>query len=284
MRTARALLAMVALAAVIGWSSAAMATTFDIEVTVGFVDATGTCSAGNTCLGFAGGDATTSTRLNWDNATAATDSYLGIGALPSAIGFPDNVGNVGSIPTGTATGTITDDLQGGGIIQTAQIRHTNNVIPDEDNDLATIQLDTNLTLSSGGQVILDLPFSTLVSFLETTNTAPCTQTTNTLGSICDDQFTFNENIGTLDIPFSFGGEDFILHVRGLVNADNSFACEPGAGTTLNCLTAEGQVNDRFVIAFLENVTQVPAPATLLLLGLGLVGVGALPLIRKRRSA
>lgn len=280
MRTARALFVMVALGAVIGWSSAAMATTFDVEVNVGWVDATGTCSAGATCLGFAGvgGFAGTSTRLNWDNATTSIDSFLGIGALPTFVPFPANVGSTGSIPAGTGTGTITDN---GTIIQTAQIRHTNNAIPQEDNFLATIQLNTELILSSGGTTILDLPFNPLVTFLETKNQAPCLQTSNSLGSTCDDQFTFNENLGTLDIPFSFGGEDFILHIRGLVNADNSPACEAGAGTTLNCLTREGQANDRFVIAFLENVTrEVPAPAGLLLLGMGLVGM----VIRKRLSA
>ena len=277
-------MAMVALAAVIGWSSAATATTFDITVNVGWVDASGTCSAGNTCLGFAGtgGFAGTSTRLNWDNATTAIDSYLSIGALPQQppSNFPANSpANVGSIPVGSATGTITDNNIP---IQTAGIRHTNNAIPQEDNFLATIGLNTELILSSGGTTILDLPFNPTVTFLETKNQAPCTQTSNSLGSTCDDQFTFNENLGSLDFGFSFGGEDFILHVQGLVNADNSPACEAGAGTTLNCLTREGQANDRFVIASLENVTtpQVPAPAGLLLLGVGLVGM----VIRKRLAA
>src|SRR5688572_9618762 len=101
MRTVRALLAMAALAAVIGWSSTAMAVTFNIEVSVGWVDATGTCSAGSTCLGFAGtgGFAGTSTRLNWDNASPGIDSSLLIGALPEFGGFQNP-------PDGNRTGTV----------------------------------------------------------------------------------------------------------------------------------------------------------------------------------
>src|SRR5262245_3876437 len=99
MRTARVLMVMVALAAVIGWSSAATATTFDVTVNVGFVDASGTCQVvpGGTlhtnCLGFAGtgGFTDTSTRLNWDNSTTGSiDSFLSVGALPKnpATNFP----------------------------------------------------------------------------------------------------------------------------------------------------------------------------------------------------
>lgn len=279
MRTAKTLLAMAALAAVIGWSSAATAVTFSIDVFVGFVDATGTCSAGSTCLGFQGGDATTSTRLNWDNATTTTDSYLSIGALPGVNGFPANVPPVGSpsvpgTPLGTGTGSITDNNS---IVRTAQIRHTNNVIEAEDNDLATIDLDTLLTLRDGATTVLTVPLTEFVTFRETANDAPCTPP-NPLGSTCDDVFTIDIPIFA-DIPFSHNGQNFILHIRGLVNENNTNACQPDG---LTCFTREDQVNDRFVIAFLENVTQVvvPAPAALLLLGMGLVGM----VIRKRLSA
>ena len=280
MRTARALLAIVALTAVIGWSSAATATpgtTFDIEVLVGWVPP-GTCAAGTDCLGFAGvgGFPGTSTRLNWDNQTGATDSYLGIGALPGFVPFPANVGNVGSIPTGSGTGIIVSE---GAVVQTAQIRHTNNVIPDEDDFLASILLSTSLVLSSGGTELLNLPLDVLVNFEETSNTAPCADPPgNPLGSICDDVFTFASL--SADIPFEFGGETFILHIRGLVDAAGNPVCTPSGGGQVQCFTEEGAVTDRFVIAFVTQAAQVPAPAALLLLGMGLVGIA----VRKRLSA
>jgi hypothetical protein len=281
MRTVKALMAMAVVAAVIGWSSLAMAVTFDLQVLVGFDPTTATCSGGGSaCLGFAGtgGPAGTVTLLNWDESTTSQDSFLAIGALPDVIGFP--AGNPPAPPpTGSATGTINTD---GTLVRTAQISHYNNVINDADSDLASIEVESVIILSSGGNPVLTLPFNVTTDFLETTNTAPCTQTSNALGSICDDEFTFVDLGG--DVPFSFNGQDFILHVQGLVFADGTPACIQEDGGVQSCLTAEGQINDRFVVISITEVQQVPAPAALLLLGMGLVGMSAVPLIRKLRSA
>jgi hypothetical protein len=290
MKPLKALVAVAAVAAVLGISAvAATAIEFQVEVSVGWVNSTGTCSPNTACLGFAGVGgfgAGTSTRLNWDNQTPSIDSYLSIGALPEVIGFPPNVGSVGAIPTGFGTTTI--DV--GETVLTAEIRHTNNAIPRDDDFLASITLQTLLRiLSPDGttEIIGDGTGGDLdvkVSFLETKNTAPCLETSNSLKSICDDQFTFVTLIA--DIPFEFEGISYVLEVRGLLNPDGSFACEDAGGGNVNCLTAEGQANDRFVAITLRqvDVPVVPAPASLLLLGLGLLGAGVVPMIRNRRSA
>lgn len=289
MKPLKALVAVAAVAAVIGISAvAAMALPFQVEVSVGWVNSTGVCSPNTACLGFAGVGgfgAGTSTRLNWDNQTAAIDSYLSIGALPDVIGFPANVGSVGSIPTGFATTTIDVDQT----VRTAQIRHTNNAIPRDDDFLASITLQTLLRiLSPDGttEIIGDGTGGDLdvkVSFLETKNDGTCTETSNSIGSNCDDQFTFITLVA--DIPFEFEGNHYVLEVRGLLNPDGSFACEDAGGGNVNCLTGEGGANDRFVAITLRQVdVPVSAPASLLLLGLGLLGAGVVPMIRNRRSA
>lgn len=283
MKTARALMTVVAVAAVLGTSSIAVALPFQVEVSVGWINATGVCNGASACLGFAGvgGFAGTSTRLNWDNQTSTVDSFLSIGALPDTVPF-------GNPPIGFGKTTI--DV--GQTVRTAQIRHTNNQIEITDDFLGSITVRTLLRiLSPDGTVAiidqgtggdLDIP----LTFLETNNrggdVSLCDQTKNSLGSACDDQFTFFSLAA--DIPFEFGGNSYILQARGPLNPDGTFACEDAGGGQLNCLTREGAANDRFIAITLLQVSappSVPAPATLLLLGLGMAGLSALPLIRKR---
>ena len=115
-------MAVVALAGIVALAGPASAVTFDVRVQVGWLNDTGTCndSGTNDCLGFngAGGfGAGSSLQMNWDNTTDSIDSLLIVGALPETSAFP----------TGDATTTIDP----GQTIQTAQIRHVNNAIPQE---------------------------------------------------------------------------------------------------------------------------------------------------------
>jgi hypothetical protein len=279
MKPSKVLIAGAVFFAVLGMASvAAMAAPFQVEVSVGWLNGTGLCTnGGSACLGFSGTGgfgAGSSTIMNWDKQSSALDSRLSIGALPDLSATPPF--------DGFRAGTI--DV--GETVRTAQIRHTNNAIPRADHFLSSITLRTLLRiLSPDGttEIIGDGTggdFDVSISFLETPNTAPCNQTSNSIGSICDDQFTFISL--AVDIPFEFDGHSYILQVRGLLNPDGTEACEDAGGGQINCLTRESAVSDRFVAITLLEVA-VPAPASLLLLGLGLVGVGVVPLIRYRRS-
>src|SRR4030095_6578556 len=173
-------------------------------------------------------------------------------------------------PLGDATNRLSDVGQ---TIQTAQIQHINNILPNTEEFLATIQLQTDLKVLSpdGLTVLLDLPLNVDVTFIETDNTNP--------PACCPDVFTFIDIAG--DFPFSFGGNNYVLHVLWLVDENGLPACTEGTTPgTVNCLTNEAATNNRFVVASLEQLnTPVPLPSTLLLLGVGMLGMGAT--LRKR---
>jgi hypothetical protein len=270
-----------ALAIAGGWGTPVMA--FDMEVRVGWIDTATTCQGATPCVGFTGtggdfsgvgGPATTSLFLNWDQQTTSIDSELHIGALDAtSIGF-----------VGTATTTINS----GDTVVSATARHINNAIPAEDDILGTTTLATLLTLTNDAAEIVFQAFVPIdVDFDETFNEADVGDcgTPNPIGTACDDFFTFLA-LNFTD-QFTDAGITYSINVRGLFfdAAGTLFACEPPVAGTSQCFTGEGQVNDRFVVVSLQQIPdQIPAPATLLLLGLGLLGMGAAGWKRGRRDA
>ena len=248
-------------------------TTFDLRVQVGWVVGSATCTAGSpggVCVGYqgVGGFADTALRLNWDDTTQAADSALEVFALPDA-----------AAPfVGDASTTITY----GGTVRTALIRHTNNVIPVSNGSLNTVKLMTLITLSHAGDVVYSVVFDPEIGFSETPNRTPCTLTSNALGSVCDDEFTIPRLVATG--TFTHQGQPSRITLQGLFLNDGTSGCEDMLGGILSCLTREGSINDRYMPLTLEALstraleavpalsTLVPAPSTLVLLGLGILGL------------
>jgi hypothetical protein len=243
-------------------------TTFDLRVQVGWVVGSATCtggSPGDVCVAYegVGGFADTALRLNWDGTTRAADSALEVSALPDA-----------AAPfIGDASTTITS----GDTVRTALIRHTNNVVPVSDGSLDTVKLRTLITLGHEGDVVYSAAFDPEIGFSETLNRTPCTLTSNSLGSVCDDEFTIPRFDAT--DTFTYGGQPFRITLLGLFLDDGTPGCQDMLGGILSCLTREGFVNDRYMPLTLEAFgavpalsTLVPGPSTLVLLGLGVLGL------------
>jgi hypothetical protein len=260
-----------ALAIAGGWATSVMAATiFDVEVLVGWDPAATTClgSGTNDCIQFSGvgGFAGTATEMGWDfspDATGGAHSFLRIGALDAISG-------------GAFLGTDTTTITSGQTIVSATAQHENNAIPAEDDELFNTVLPTLLTLTNpDGDIVFQAFIPIPINFEETFNedTAAECAGPNPIGTACDDVFTFPELNTTTQFTDPDTGISYLINVRGLFfdAAGTLFACEDPVAGISSCFTGENLISDRFVVI---SLTQIPAPATLLLLGLGLLGIGA----------
>jgi hypothetical protein len=157
-------------------------------------------------------------------------------------------------------GTISDD---GVPVIISHIEHDNT--PITGRALGSVKIDSLLRFATEPNPTTDAQ-TIDIFFTETLNRAPC-PAPNPQGSVCDDFFVFSAGDSLAPLIVEHQGQKFKIEFS-LVNLTNA-TFDPTTGTIF---TAEGVTSSLEVAATMTPV--VPEPTTLLLLGTGLIGIGA----------
>ena len=164
----------------------------------------------------------------------------------------------------------------GGWMTISRVFHQNRAIDGTASTLVSAIIKSTLVIDHipEGDIASDSN-SVGISFTETFNQLPCTLG-NPNGSICDDLFKFG--LATFaPVHFTLNGHKYELGFQ-LANFINSSSDFPGCpGGTCTVWTAENVTSSLDVQV---RIREIPEPAMLGLLGLGLLGLG---FVKRRKS-
>lgn len=228
----------------------------------------GTGANGYAAPTFSGGSGTTfydETLITWGSSSG---NHAVSGGGRSGVGITDT----------PATGSVTSD---GATALTNSITHYNNELSGGSSTLKTAMLVADVKLYDGSTPVVDFINPFAIHFIETTNAAPCLPSAVT---VCDDVFVLT--MGALNHEFVYDGYTYYASIFENTTALNPLpnaACT-AAGSSAPCtgfMTPEfAHTTAQLAFRITTKKLEIPEPGILALLGIGLVGIGAM---RRRRS-
>ena len=167
------------------------------------------------------------------------------------------LGHEGTITTGTNMGGGFSDW--GDFVEISTIYHQNRSISTDSATLKTFTIYSELVFDEGSTNIPTPGNGIPVTFTETVN----------IPGPVDDYFQFNVS-GFAPISFTYGGHEYEVNFAIGIDSNSNLHTDFPTNSTVTVWTSEDVVSHLNVLA---QIREVPEPTSIILFGLGALGLG-----------